>query len=140
MAVGATSTLTFTIDNPNPYAALSGIAFSDTLPAGLTVATTAPTATCGGSLSTTTPDQITFSGGSLAAGANCTLTGITVTATTAGPHQNISGYISSTETGTNTGQGGSASDSLTGVLPPSMTKQFAPDPILASGTSTLLPT
>ena len=51
--------------------------------------------------------------------------------------QNVSGYITSNETGTNTGPGGSASASLTAVLPPSIAKHFAPDEILAGGTSTL---
>ncbi|MBN2388905.1 MAG: DUF11 domain-containing protein, partial [Anaerolineales bacterium] len=137
VAVGGTSTLTFTITNPNPYAALSGIAFNDTLPPGLTVTTSGPTLTCGGSLNTTAPDMITFTGGTLAAGASCTLTGVTVTANTPGPHVNISGNISSDQTGTNYGPGGTAAASLTAIQPPQIDKLFGPNPIVAGGISTL---
>ncbi|MFN2274296.1 MAG: sortase domain-bontaining protein [Anaerolineales bacterium] len=137
VAVGGTSNLSFTISNPNPYAALNGIAFNDTLPSGVTVPTTGPVATCGGSLSTTAPGTIHFSGGSLAAGANCTLTGITVTATAAGSHLNLSGNISATNSGTNYGPGGTASDSLTALLPPQIEKLFSPNPIVINGISTL---
>ena len=65
IVVGGTSTLTFTIINSN-NAALSGLAFDDVLPAGVTVASSGPTAVCGGSLTTTAPDAISFSGGTLA--------------------------------------------------------------------------
>ena len=67
VAVGASSTLTFTVTNPNTSAPLSGIAFTDTLPAGLTVAS-GTTAQCGGTLNTTAPSSISFSGGSLSGG------------------------------------------------------------------------
>jgi uncharacterized repeat protein (TIGR01451 family) len=136
VAVGDTSTLSFTVTNPNSTLALSGIAFSDTLPAGVTVATSGPSATCGGSLSTTSPDTIAFTGGDLVGGGNCVIP-VTVTVTTAGPHLNVSGFISATETGTNTGPGGSASDSITAISPPSISKLFNPNPILTGGTSTL---
>ncbi len=58
-------------------------------------------------------------------------------ATTAGPHANISGYIYTTQTGTNYGAGGSASASLTGLGPPSIAKQFSPNPVLVNIYSTL---
>ena len=135
VAVGASSTLTFTITNPNSSTALSGIAFSDTLPAGLTVAS-ASTAQCGGTLTSTAPDSLVFAGGTLGAGSSCTVT-VSLTAATAGPHDNVSGFVSSTESGANTGPTGIASDSLTAVLPPAIAKNFSPDPILAGGTSTL---
>src|SRR6185436_4746601 len=78
---GGTSTLSFTATNPNLANSLSGIGFTDTLPAGVTVATSGPTATCGGSLSTTAPSTIAFSSGSLATNSNCTFS-VTVTGTT----------------------------------------------------------
>ncbi|MCH8875205.1 MAG: DUF11 domain-containing protein [Chloroflexi bacterium] len=136
VAVNDTSTLSFTVTNPNAAVALSAIAFSDTLPAGVTVATSGPTTTCGGSLSTTSPSTISFSGGALAGGANCVIL-VTVTVTTAGPHLNVSGFVSATESGTNTGPDGSASDSITAISPPSISKLFNPNPILTGGTSTL---
>jgi len=64
VAVGAASTLTFTLTNPNATINLSGIAFADTLPSGLTVATGSSTQ-CGGTLTTTAPRTISFSGGPL---------------------------------------------------------------------------
>lgn len=114
VAVGGASTLTFAVTNPNASVALSGLAFTDNLPAGVTVATSGPTAVCGGSLSTTGPSTITFTGGSLAASASCTIP-VPVTVTTAGPHTNISGFISSTQSGTNTTPTGYATD----TTPPS---------------------
>ena len=104
---GNTSTLSFVVTNPNPSTALSGIGFTDILPAGLTVATGGPTATCGGSLSTTSPGTISFSGVSLAANGNCTFS-ITVTGTTAGTKNNVTNAVTSTEGG----NGNAASGSL----------------------------
>ena len=134
VAVGATSVLTFTVTNPNPSVAFTGVSFTDTLPPGLT-APAGSTAVCGGTLSIA-GNVLTFSGGTLAAGGSCGIP-VTVTATTAGPHANVSGFVSSTEGGTNTGATGTASANLTAVLPPVISKQFAPDPILAGGVSTL---
>jgi uncharacterized repeat protein (TIGR01451 family) len=96
---GDTSALAFTITNPNRLTALSGIGFSDTLPAGVTLASSGPTPTCGGSLTTTAPDSISFSGGSLAANGNCTFS-VTVTGTTAGSKINTTTAVTSTEGGT----------------------------------------
>jgi len=135
VAVGATSTLTFTVTNPNAGIASSGIQFTDTLPAGLTIVSSS-SAQCGGTLTTTAPGTISFTGGSLAASASCTVP-VPVTATTAGPHDNVSGFISSTQGGTNSGPSGVATASLVALLPPSIAKGFAPTPILAGGTSIL---
>ena len=66
IVTGSTSTMSFTITNPNLSNSLSGIGFTDSgagWPAGLTVATSGPTSTCGGTLSTTSPNSLTFSGG-----------------------------------------------------------------------------
>ncbi|HET9209315.1 MAG TPA: hypothetical protein VFR03_02890, partial [Thermoanaerobaculia bacterium] len=135
VAVNGTSTLTFTITNPNPTVALSGVSFTDTLPSGLSV-TSGTSSQCGGTLTRTAPSTLSFAGGTLAAGASCTVTA-TVTATTAGPHDNVSGFVSSTQSGANNGATGIATASLTAVLPPVIAKQFAPNPILAGGVSTL---
>jgi uncharacterized repeat protein (TIGR01451 family) len=135
VAVGGTSTLTFTLTNPNPGIALSGIAFTDTLPAGLTV-TNGISAQCGGTLTRTAPSSLSFTGGTLAAGGSCTVTA-TVTATTAGPHDNVSGFVSSTEGGTNTGPTGLGTASLNAILPPTIAKAFSPNPVLAGSVTTL---
>ena len=136
VAVGGSSSLSFTITNPNSGVILREIAFSDTLPAGVTIATTPPPSVCGGTLTTSSPSTISFSVGTLAAGASCVMA-VTVTVTTAGPHLNVSGFISADESGTNTGPSGSASDSITAISPPSISKLFNPNPILTGGTSTL---
>jgi len=135
VATGSTSTLTFTVTNTNSTLALTGVAFDDTLPAGVTVAS-GSSSQCGGTLTTTAPSSLSFSGGSLAAGASCMVTA-TVTVTSAGPHDNVSGFVSATETGVNTGTTGVGTDTITGVLPPAIQKQFAPNPVLAGTVSTL---
>jgi LPXTG-site transpeptidase (sortase) family protein len=135
VAVGASSVLTFTASNPNASIGLTGIAFDDSLPAGLTVAS-GSTSVCGGTLTTTAPNLISFAGGSLAASASCNLL-VSVTATSAGPHDNVSGFITAAESGPNNGPTGIASASLTAVQPPAMAKAFSPNPVLAGGISTL---
>jgi uncharacterized repeat protein (TIGR01451 family) len=95
---GDTSTLSFTITNPNGSTALTGIGFVDTLPAGVTVAVSGPTPTCGGFLTTVAPDSIVFAAGSLAANATCTFS-VTVTGVTAGSKVNTTGAVTSVEGG-----------------------------------------
>ena len=81
----ADSTLTFTITNGTGNPVQSGLGFTDQLSTGLTA--TATPAQCGGTVSTS-GSKITFSGGSLAAGATkCTITA-TVTGSTAGDFTN----------------------------------------------------
>jgi uncharacterized repeat protein (TIGR01451 family) len=141
--VDGTTTLTFTLTNPNS-AQLTGAKFTDDLPSGLQVA--APpnaSTTCGGSPSwspTAGSTSLQFgqtTGATIpgtGSGGSCTVS-VNVTATTAGPHYNTSGFLSTTESGTNTSS--VASDSLTAVSPPEISKQFDPNPILEGGTSTL---
>ena len=135
IAVNGVSTLTFTLTNTNT-AALTGAAFSDSLPSGVQVAATpAASTTCGGTWAPlAAATSLTFSGGTIPASGSCTVS-VNVTATTAGPHGNVSGTLSTTESGTTTTS--VATDSLTAVLPPSIAKQFHPTPILAGGVSTL---
>ena len=104
---GNTSTLTFTVTNPNLTTALSGIGFSDTLVSDLTVADSGPTAACGGSLTTTSPGSIAFTGGTLVANSSCTFN-VTVTGATAGTKNNTTTAVTSTEGG----NGNTASASL----------------------------
>jgi hypothetical protein len=53
IGVGGTAALSFTINNPNASIALNGVAFADTLPAGLIVsAPNGLTGSCGGGIIT----------------------------------------------------------------------------------------
>jgi len=144
VAVGATSTLTFVLTNDTSVA-LTGLAFTDTLPTGLVLAAGTRTNSCGGTLTATSgTDLIQLAGGTLAARSStppftattCQIT-VPVQATTAGPHLNISGYVSSAASGPNTGPDGSAQANLTALLPPVISKAFAAETIPA-GASTLL--
>ena len=112
--VGGTTTLSFTITNPNNYA-MSSVAFSDTLPAGVDV-TTATVSACNGTnnlvLTDNNPaaDTIVLSGGSLAASASCTFS-VTVTGSTTGTKDNTTGTVSGTVLSTSV-TGNTASDRL----------------------------
>ncbi len=140
IVVGGTSTLTFTLTNANSVA-LTGATFTDTLPSGMQVAATpAASTTCTGS-PTWAPaagsTNLTFgtpTGGTIPASGSCTAK-VNVTMTAAGTLSNVSGFLSTTETGTTTSS--VATDTLTAVRPPSIAKRFAPNPILPGGTSRL---
>jgi uncharacterized repeat protein (TIGR01451 family) len=133
LAVNGVSTLTFALNNPNSTA-LTGAAFTDALPGGTQVAASpAAATTCGGSWAPTAgATSLTFSGGTIPANGSCSVS-VNVTATTAGPHGNVSGFLSTNETGTNTEN--VASDTLTALAPPQIAKNFSPSPILAGGIS-----
>ena len=136
IAVNGVSTLTFTLTNTNPVQ-LTNAAFNDALPSGVQVAATpAASTTCAGATWAPAAGNTTlaFSGGTIPANGSCTVT-VNVTATTSGPHGNVSGFVSTTESGTNVSS--IASATLTAVVPPSIAKEFAPNPILANGVSTL---
>ena len=142
IAISGISTLTFTLANSNSIV-LTGVNFTDSLPSGIQVAAT-PTAstTCGGTPTwapTAGTTTLTFgspTAASIPANSSCTVS-VNVTGTVDGSHQNVSGFISSTNGGTNTSSTGSASATLTVLKPPAIAKLFAPNPILANGTSTL---
>ena len=107
---GSTS-LSFTITNPNTTSALTGVGFSDTLPAGLVVSTpNGLTGTCGGGTITATAgtNVISLSGGTIAASGSCTFS-VNVTGIAAGVQNNTTGNVTSTEGGT----GGTATASVT---------------------------
>jgi hypothetical protein len=98
-----TTTLQFAIDNPNAFVALSGVAFVDSLPAGMVVASTPGlSSTCSG---TVTADAgagtISLSGGTLAANTGCTIQ-VNITATVAAVMNNFV-QVSFTGGGSNSG-------------------------------------
>ncbi|MEM7051040.1 MAG: IPTL-CTERM sorting domain-containing protein [Acidobacteriota bacterium] len=133
--VGGVSTLTFTIDNGGSTVAATGLAFTDTFPAGMTVATPAnASTTCTGGTITAAPGSgsVSYSGGSVAAGATCTLQ-VDVTSLTPGSNLNTSGNLTSS-----LGQGGQATSSLqVDYVLPTFAKAFAPQFIGLGQVSTL---
>jgi len=117
IAVNGTTFLNFTLGNPNGASSLTGVGYTDALPAGLVVTNPSDlSGRCNGTL-TATPGSgsINLSGASLAAGTSCSLS-VSVTATTAGTKNNTTGSVTSVEGGT----GGTASATLnvTGTPPP----------------------
>jgi hypothetical protein len=110
MPVNATTSLTFNITNPNSGLGLTGVAFTDSLPAGLVVATPAGvTSTCGGTVTATSgSSSISLSGGSIASSGSCSIT-VNVTATTTGVKVNTTSNVTATESGA----GNSASANIT---------------------------
>ncbi|MGB9120429.1 MAG: CSLREA domain-containing protein [Candidatus Angelobacter sp.] len=133
--VGTNTSLTFTLNNPNTSLALTGVAFSDTLPAGLQVATpNGLTTTCSGTVTAAAGSgSISLTGGSLAANASCTIS-LNVTGIAAGVQNNTTGPISSTESGP-----GATSNTASIIVigPPSIAKAFGAASIQLNGTTTL---
>lgn len=111
VALNGTTTLNFTITNPAPNStALTGVAFIDTLPAGLVVATpNGLTGACGGGTLTAAAGSasVTLSGATLSAASSCTFS-VNVTGTTAGTFTNTVNVSSS-----NGGAGNASSATLT---------------------------
>jgi fimbrial isopeptide formation D2 family protein/uncharacterized repeat protein (TIGR01451 family) len=131
--LNGTSVLTFTVTNPNTTTTLTGVAFTDSLPSGLTVASGSSSTCGGGTLTTTAPGAISVSGGSIAPSSNCTIL-VTVTGATAGVKNNTTGAVSSTNGGTGTT---SNTATITVLAPPTISKSFTPSTIALGGTSTL---
>ena len=137
--MSGTTTLTFTLTNPNAGTALSGVGFTDTLPAGLVVATPNGLAnTCGGTVTAVAGSgSIGLVDGGLAAGGSCTIT-VDVTGTTGGLKDNTTSAVTSTEGGT----GGTAVAFLVvveppEVAPPTIAKAFGAASIVVNETTTL---
>lgn len=94
LITGQTTSLTFSITNPNGLTSLTGVAFTDTLPAGLDVSSST-SSVCGGTNnlvltdngSDPNQDTIALSSTTLAAGSTCTFS-VTVTGSTAGEKTN----------------------------------------------------
>ena len=135
--IGQTTSLTFTINNPNAgVTSLTNVSFSDGLPSGLMVATpNGLVNSCGGSVSA--PAGATFLSMdtvTLAPSASCAWS-VNVIATSAGTKDNVTSAISATESGA----GASASASLNVPLPafPTLTKAFGAASIAIGQTTSL---
>ncbi len=133
VALGGTSTLTLTITNPSASVALTGVAFADTLPTGMVVASTPnATNTCGGSVTATSgAGSVSLTGGSIAGAASCVVS-VSVQGNSAGTLNN-----SVQVTSTNGGTGNTANASLTVVSPPTISKSFGASSIPLGGATSL---
>lgn len=128
-------TLRFTIIN-NSGIQLTGLSFTDSLPAGLLVATPPNfTNTCGGSFAPTSGAAlITLSGGTLAANATCTVT-VRVVAASVGTYTNPAVTLTSNQAPA--AQSAPVSLTVNQVAPPTFTKSFSPS-TAAPGTSVVV--
>gem|GEM_PF-740140 len=132
IALNATTSLQFTITNPAANTtALTGVAFTDTLPTGLTVANATSTV-CGGTLTTTAPTGIALTGATINANSQCQFS-VTVTGAAAGQYTNTTGNVTSTNGGT----GNTATANLTVGTPPTITKAFGAASILLNASTSL---
>jgi len=130
---GSISTLRFDITNGSSLA-VRNLAFTDTLPAGVTIASPANTSsTCLGVVDAPEGGStITFAGGGIGSSSSCSVT-VDVTSSTPGTHTNVSGDLTS-----DAGNSGSATADLTvATNRPGFTKAFAPSSVNFGGRSTL---
>ena len=115
---GSTTTVSFTITNPDGFATLLGVAFSDTLPTGLVAATPADlTSNCGG-VAFAGAGSISLTGGSIAASGTCT-----VTATVTAPEGIYDNSVQVTSS--NGGTGNTAIARVFVATPPNLSKVFS---------------
>lgn len=134
---GGTSTLTFTLTNPNTADQLTGVGFTDALaPSGLGVAHTPDaTDTCGGTFTPAAGDSnLTVSGETLAANSSCTIS-VDVTGTQSGTQHNTTSTVSSEQGGT--GTAATAQFDIVPGAPPTLSAAFSPGDIRPGGTSQL---
>jgi uncharacterized repeat protein (TIGR01451 family) len=123
IGINGTSLLSISIVNKNTTIALSGVSFTDSLPAGVNVATPSGISTgssCGATATVAADNKsVSLNGGAIAANATCTIT-FNVTSSKDGTYSNgIS--VSSTNGGT-----GSAAAALSVLQPLTVTVQFNP--------------
>lgn len=137
IVVNGVSTLTITVTNPNPTVVLNGVAFTDGLPVGVTVAATPNlTNNCSGGTvtgATAGSTSVGMTGATIAGGQFCTVS-FSVTSAAVGSYLNTVSVTSS-----NGGPGISATATLVvqPILPLTFTKSFAQSTIALNGTSTI---
>jgi hypothetical protein len=132
IALNETGRLTFTIDNTANVLPADNLDLTDNFPAGIVIAATpnASTDCTGGVLIAAGTLVVDYSGGSVAAGASCTVQ-VDVTGASVGSHLNTSADLTSS-----LGNSGSASDTLT-VEVLAFDKSFLPAVIGVGSVSTL---
>ena len=102
--LGGTTSLTLTITNSNPLAPLTGVGFTDTLPAGLALTLVNAESGCGSPFLSFTigvppSDSVSMTGATIAPGGSCIIP-LGVTGTTVGLKTNTTSTVTSTEGGT----------------------------------------
>ena len=134
--LGGSIALSFTITNPNPSTALTGVGFAGTLPAGLVIATPngASATTCippGTITATAGTSLISMAGVTLPPGTSCGFS-INITA-------NLAGLRSTgvTPGSANGGSGSPATAALAVVAPPDIAKAFGAATVPTGGTTGL---
>jgi hypothetical protein len=132
--LGATTTLSFTITNPNANVQLTSVGFfaADVFPAGLVVSTPANVNNaCGGTVTAVAGSgSVNLTGVTLAGGASCTLS-LNVTGTTSGIKNN------SVQVSSGNALGNTSNASLAVFSPPTITKAFSPAIIPLNGITTV---
>ncbi len=144
MPLSGTSALTITVTNANAVP-MTGLQVTDVFPiapAAMTLANLTTSNTCGGSLTDSGGGALNIgdvgvrvTGGSVAANSSCTIT-VNVTAATAGSYTNTIpiGGVQTTNAGVNSTAGSAV---LNVLAPPTVTKSYAPNPIVAGGATVL---
>ena len=125
--------VSFKVSNPNSFASLPAVGFTDTLPSGLVVATpNGLTGSCpGGSITATAASNtIQLSGATLTASSSCTFS-VNVTAPE-GTYPNTTGAVFDAY-----GSGSTASDTLIAASPATINKTFQHLSIPVGGTTNL---
>ncbi len=140
ISMNGSTSLTFNLANPNTSTSLTGVGFTDALPAGLVIATpNALSGTCGGITPTAIAGSgsVSLSGATLSASASCGFS-VKVMATTAGTLSNTTSAVTSNEGGT----GKTASASITVgssslLSPPTIAKTFGAATISINSSTSL---
>ncbi|QJR14862.1 DUF11 domain-containing protein [Usitatibacter palustris] len=144
---GGTSEMVFAVEHLNRTITAAGVAFTDTFPAGMTIANppgavtgvTSPLNTCGFTFTggTSGASNVAVTGGSIGQTTTCFLR-FYVTSATPGVHTNTTSTITSSTTGIGAGAASSANLQVnTAVTPQVLTKQISPGTIAPGGTAQL---
>ncbi|WP_460596085.1 DUF7933 domain-containing protein [Geomonas sp. Red276] len=134
LPTGGTTTLTVTLGNANAGAIALTSAFTDVLPAGMTIGTAGSTGTCGGVTATAGSTSFTMASGSTIPTGGCTIIVNIVSSGAGSGSDTIAVGDLQTTAGNNTV---AASDTVNVYAPPTVTKTFSPASIPAGGTSTM---